>query len=787
MPRKETKTSGKSPRAGRAAPSAAKKSRTSKSSPRRRGKTKPAVPEPTLFNQVPVTPRASLPVEVKPTASSDVVEAPEVVQVAEPLASPLSRPLPAGLPTAAAAVLVGLAAGGQFRGVQTLFAATIDPLPATAAMVTIVALLAVVAGMQVAKRAIGFIQRIYDRSLTARSKLAPDASNLPPWLLTALISAAGGFLTLACVAASGPVLRLYHRLLDQFFWTNLTLAGLEWFMVATLLTGPCVVLGILVAAIEMTGDSSDSFPHRPLLLPAGLLTGVFLALLARAVLPWPMSAEQQIVLGTLPLFVLAAGGVLVSHRPDGRNEPIESSEANSIAPTQPEGTLVQLAPFLWALSVTVVCAGWMSCRASPVAAGRHAAEVAQAALFGSIALVALASAGMIRVGRARPDGTAVWLGGVGAGLAASLEVWLPRSFLPVFAQVAVLSIPFGYGLYAVSHRWCHRTNRIRFGGRRIHFCLLAGVAAGLAASHWWGLPRLGGMGTLAAGSMLLLALGGLLELQEAPSRSHLLRLGTVFGLLAAAIVLYPLYTRTWSRLEQRLTTASTASGSVLSEALSEIRTACLVNVPPRIVESLPPGRAHHVEVLPLSRWRWWPARQLQAGRVHVVSMPAPRALRLSHARYQLVYQCVHGRDDTATYCSAEWLSELNRHLTAGGSLILDLPLSTLHEQGVLDRAATFGHVAPGPCWWSVVNGNEPRLLLRSGPAPAGKRTGDAVAWRALDELLDHGTPSVARILSIRQGNARHDQKSPSALNSLPDWLTERTGTAASVVRATTPP
>jgi hypothetical protein len=720
--------------------------------------------------------------------------APELASAAEVAIPPMPWRAPANWPVAAGAVMAGLAASWQFCGAQSVFAAHIDPLPATAAMVTIVALLFIVAGVRAGKWVLEIIRQTCNRSpaVAARSERATATDNLPALLTTALISATGGFLALACVAGSGPVLRVYHRLLGQFFWTNLTLAGLEWFVVAALMAGPCATLGILLVSLEKVGRSNDASRHVLFPLSAGLLGGASLALGARAILPTSISAEQHIVLGTLPLFVLAAMGVLLSHRTAGQSDATQVNEPRSMTPAQPDAALLQLAPFLWALSITVACTGWLSCRTSPVAgSGSHAAELARAGLFGGIALgyVVSAAFAVFRVRPTLPCGPAAWLCGLGAGLAASLQIWLPHRSLHVVLQLAVLSLPIGFGLHTLGDSWAARISPAKAGCRRVNTCVLAGIAVGLAASHWWGLPYLGAMGTLAAGSTLLLAIGGLLELHEALSRSHLLRLATVFGSLAAAILLYPSHTRAWSRLEQRLTTASTVSSSVLFEVLSEIRTACLINVPPATVESLPAGRTTHIEILPLSSWRWgWPQRRDQAGRIHVVSMPAPRALRLSHSRYQLIYQSVRaGRDDAAVYCSAEWLSQLGRHLTAGGTLVLDLPLVEMDEQDILDHAATFQHAAAGSCWWSVINTNEPRLLLRSGPAPAGKRSSEAAAWHALDELLDRGSPSAARVLSIRQGNARRDQKSAPDLNSTLDWLAERPGTAASVARAATPP
>jgi hypothetical protein len=355
--------------------------------------------------------------------------------------------------------------------------------------------------------------------------------------------------------------------------------------------------------------------------------------------------------------------------------------------------------------------------------------------------------------------------------------------------MVALSACVGPALQCFSREWLARAPSRSGGLIHLGMLLLAGAAAGLAAARWWALPQMGPMGALTVGSLAMLALGGLLELygEELPSWSLRLRLAVVFGSLAVAIIMFPAYTRWWTRHEQRSVAVGGSSGlsrDAMIELVAGVRTACLIGVEPAALGELAEGRTTQVEVLPLSSWRLPTPRRKGEQRIQAVSMPAPRALRLTRARYQFVYQCLRSEHDSAgLYCSAEWLGELNEHLAEGGILMVDVPLSGLDPAAVVDIAGTFQHVSTSPCFWATTAGPEPRFLLCTQSAVEQVELIAGFNWSSVNALV---SSSEGRVQSIRSGRVGLSSSGRANTHRLLEWLSAQAGHWSPVARVATP-
>lgn len=657
-------------------------------------------------------------------------------------------------PVATASLLAGLAAGWQFRGIRTVLAIELDPLPATATMAAIVAILAVAAGMLLPENMLAlaeFLVRTPRSSINRRFRPAHSVAAAQseredglPWLSLALAAGLAGILTLGAVLVSPSLFEFHGLLLERFFWNNYSLAGLEWSVVILLLAAPCLVTGLLLVGLAVAGEDRLG-PHGLVAIHAGFLVGMGCALGLGGSGFWKVAAEREAAVGTLPLFILAAGAVCMSHREERRSREPRRREQAAPESSLGSGFLFRTAPLVAALAAAVLCIGLVRSQPERIAG----TDRVIATIFAFIAVGCTGAAIFWSRRRWSPAfGPLVWACGVGGGAGAILTAWTNDSSILRPLIPAIIALPFGHALYGTTRLWMLRATSRPIGYAHLTVMLLAGTAIGLTAGRWWALPHLGAMGTLAAGSLLLLAWGGLLDLhaEDQTPLATRFHLAVVFASLAAAIILFPAATRAWTRRDLARMAAHVQRDEppeALVESLPDARTACIVGVSPSCLKNLPAGRTTTIEVLPLSFWQM-PAVHGDA-RLNVVSMPAARALRLSRTRYQLIYQALlPGADDPALYCSAEWLSCLNRRLAAGGTLILDLPLVMLPSQAVADVAATLAHVTGQPCDWKLAGGESAHVILRSRPAPTDTRAAADPHWQSIDALfaLAQREPSV---------------------------------------------
>lgn len=707
-------------------------------------------------------------------------------------------------PRVASGGLAGLAVGWHLCGVNTLVAAEIDPLAPTGVMVVVIALLLTALGMALPERAMNLIRAIAFKRLRKADRSADHVDHTGhagragrdspddrdddqawllaaggerdaalPWLSLALVGAALGVTSMLWLPVGLSLFGLYDQLLTHFFWTNLTLAALEWATVAMVLAPVCVLAGLLLVTIASTratmgaADTQARVPHESIW--GGTLAGLTAAWFAHGVLAANgITAERESLLAALPWFALAVLATRVSKRVE------EQSPPDSEPPTPPElplaaETLIRGSSAIWGVGAAAAAAGWMHCR--DLASGTPAVRGATLILMG-LSIGFLIGGWHAARGKDSSGGSGlgVWIAGVGAGLTAILTVRMPAWPGQTVFEAALLTLPIGYALHHVSHSWLARSSSRTLGFAQVGVTILTGTGIGLALSEWWALPALGAMGTLSAGSLVLLATGGLLEIYEEdrPVRTQRFRLALVFGSLAAAIVLYPGNTREWTRRHRGQMAADTfrlAPSLPLLDALGRVRTACLVDTDPSYLPAQLPPRLTHLDVF-CSSPMLAAASAGTDGLFRAAAIPASRALRLSHQRYQLVHLTVRPTRGGLHGSSIEFLGRLARRLAPGGMLMVELPVDRLGRIHVAELARTFRHAAGKGAAWTLVNATGARLVFCSNPPP-NPSGGNTYTWSPVETLLE--SDPAARIRSVRRSHTTWTTAEPTT--QAIDWLT----------------
>lgn len=697
----------------------------------------------------------------------------------------------------AAPVLAGLALAWQLCGLHTIFAAHIDFLPTTSVMVTVLALLIASVGAGLPERAMSLVQRLIRQLSESPGDQVAFGGRLNPlwllglarqsdpeltWISLAILSSAGGLLVLFSLALGGLAFEAHRWLLTHFFWTSLTMAGMEWATCGVIIMAPWIACGLTLVMLASVADVHHNEPRRAgQRVVTGVLAGLGVGwLLHGPFMAWGMSAEREAMIGSLPLFAIAVIGARASQRAELLKPGTDST--GSTAPELAAGgeLLAGLASIVWTIGIAAAWTGWLVCHGDWHARHRLAPEDLGVLLTGASIAGALAARRRSYLSsQVAGYGVAMWMCGIGAGAAASLVVWWPDSAVSWVLQVCLLAVTTGYGIHQVTGYWLARASNVTLGFAHLSITLLTGTAIGLAASRWWGLPNLGAMGTLAAGSLALLAAGGLLEIHEEhqPAWTKRLKLALVFASLAAAILLFPANTRMWTRRERESAIAAsvkTHPSALLKRALDDVRTACMIGIDPSSLgESLPPllDRAEIVPLMPsLPRRDVADAR----GRLHVLTMPAARWLRLHRMRYQFIYQLGRplAQGQGAEY-TAEWLYVLADHLAVGGRFMLEVPLEGLSRRDIAVLAATFEHVTTSAATWRLSDSAQPRMIFQTAAAGPGGRAADARNWYPLGRLVE-GVDGLS-IHSIRR--LRISGRAAENTASVVQWLMNLAGVA----------
>lgn len=702
---------------------------------------------------------------------------------------------PDGLPASyAAMILLGLAAGWQGAASQRILAAAIGPEPEVAATVAATALLAAAVGPWLPGRLILGIARFIQRRGRRADATGADSTatfwilravrerdDSLTWLSISVLACAAGILSLATLLLMTQFAGLYHYLIDRFFWTRLTLSVVEWLGIG-LLIGPSWVLhGLLVTTLAAaTGRIEPA--RRPPGVVAGAIFGLGLALLVHV--KWAagvLSGGQEFMAGVLPMFALAA----LAARMSQRSERLPNrTPAEAAAPELPGGaqSLIWLLLGIWGIATALVGTGWVLSRGA-TGSGRAPAG-GQWGWYMTALGIGTAAAWWHARRQTRSTsgcGMAVWAGGLGAGAAVSVAAFSPEGTISPVVQVLLLGLPLGYALHYAEHAWLVRAGSESQGFAQLASAVLAGLAAGFMAACWWGTVTLGPIGLITAGSLLMMAFGGIVQVYEEdrPARVRHRRLALVFASLGAAIVVFPTATRRWDRWETVRATGPlpTELSWLATTELPSARRVCLVGVDWHTAIQWPGLGKARVDILPgraPGRTREPPSHP--PGRTRISHGSPFRSLRLEHEVYDLVYQQgrpMGGCDGYPEY-SIEWLTRLAGHTMPDGQLVVDVPLTRMTPEALAAIAATLERAANAPARWLLATaGGRPVVRFAVNPRSADPLSPGDDGWSPVASLLaDAGSPRPHSIQNDRITSALAVHPQPT-LDEILAWLQTR--------------
>ncbi len=698
----------------------------------------------------------------------------------------------------ASMLLLGMGIGWQCSASQKIFAAAIGPDAETTAMVVAVALLAAAVGPWLPGRLIlGIARFIQRRSWRSRGpdddligslwvlRATGGRDNALIWLSISVLACAAGALSLATLLLMGPVARAYHYVLQHFFWTNLTLSGLEWLGTA-LLIGPSWVLHGLLITTLATVVGREEPARQPPGLVAAIVAGPGLALLLLA--NWgtgALSGGQEFMVGVLPLFIVAALAAKMSQRTD---KPAGVVTAETAAPELPGGAegLIWVLLVVWGIAAALAGTGWVTCRQ----VGARSWPSAQTQWGWYLLLLGIGTAIAWRHARHQTRSTsgcgmAAWAAGAGAGATSVLAAFYPDNLSSTLLQLLLLGLTFGYALHYVELAWLARSGSEIQGFAQLASAVLAGLAVGFMAGRWWALDALGPVGLMTASALVMMALGGIVQIYEEdrPARIRHRRLALVFSSLAGAIILFPTATREWDSWEAASTTPPipTDLNWLATTELPSARQICLIGVDGNSsIQWAGLGKAR-VDIIP------FPAIELARetsprlpGRTRVLRSSGFRALRLEHQLYDLVYQQgqLAARTDRYAEYSIEWLSRLSSLTMPDGEIVLDVPLEGMSPRAVASIAATLRQAALAPVRWTLVSTDgQPMIRLKANPGASIPASSSETAWAAADAFTaDAEMPRVHSIQHDRLTPLLHKGSLPST-DELIGWLEScRSGT-----------
>jgi hypothetical protein len=377
---------------------------------------------------------------------------------------------------------------------------------------------------------------------------------------------------------------------------------------------------------------------------------------------------------------------------------------------------------------------------------------------------------------------ALWAAGVGAGTAATLAAYWPTGAAAGLLQMAVLALSAGYALHYTERAWLARAGSETLGFAQMTTALLGGGAISLIAAHWWVQPALGPMGMMTAGALVMLAYGGLVQICEEGTPTHIqrLRLGLVFASLAAAIVLFPASAEHWGSSARSGPRTDPLRVVPFEPAdLVRARRICLIGLSPQTAIPGLESYAGEVDLMPLTRHDQTAAAAVRSpARTHILATGGFRTLRLEHRVYDLIYQRSPRSCPLARFApySVEWLTWLAQRTAVGGKVILDIPLADMTAEAVAVIAATFEQAMGSSSIWDLLDtADHPTLRLKGAPDRTSSRhRGLAGGWSPVASLLEtEGGPP--RPHSIRRDRITRTLKPKTRKHPflLVEWLKSR--------------
>lgn len=708
-------------------------------------------PPPPVPVDVEPVPAAARPLPLLPTGDGWIpVPLEELLErmEAEPQPPPSAPRTPAALITGVAALLVGLAAGWQSRGLGMVLGTGLDPLPATGTMLAVLTLLAAAVGPWLPVRVLPALSRAIERRREPCDGEQPSLRWLRGirerdepllWLSLALAASAAGIVAFATSPLASGAMRIHQVCLEQFFWTNLTLATFEWALAALVSAPLWIVNGLLAIGLVHVAGLRLTLTRSAARVTAGLVLGWSTAGITSG-LPFfiRLSGQQHLLLGTLPMFLVAGLAVVLSHRAEQTPDDAAHPEPDAPELAGKGDRLIRWAMVVCTAGIALSSIGRMACETSALSAasayraGPHVGLLAVGVGF-------LTGAWGLR--RRRPTtsgcGMSLWFAGVATGgcvmAAAAGPPTQTLSWL-----VLLLMAPTGYALAYAQAAWLGRAISRGTALAEMGSAQLGGAAIGLIAGEWVVVPLLGPLGALAVTSLLLMASGGLIQIYSDDRAAGVRhgRLALVFASLAGAILLFPAGARQWSRwaFHRYPSVMRVEPDWLVSQAPEGSRLFCLVGCQgPRN----PPGAAQldappallvlHYAYAPASAAALADGEWTAAGN-------ASRHLKTSRTRYDLIYQSgpVFHDWNRAGY-SIEWFGRLAACRASGGRILVDVPLDGLSESAALIIARTFEQAAGLTCRWRFSSAGGKRVL-RLLAAEDGESTPGGEGWRALSEL-----------------------------------------------------
>jgi hypothetical protein len=666
------------------------------------------------------------------------------------------------------AILIGLAAGWQWSGIDMILRSALEPWPQASLMHLAITFLAASLGPWLPERLFEILARIRGWSAAEHPKepgingglmkllqAVRNGGESSSWLPVAVLAIASGLVSLLTLLAVEYYLSFYSYLLNHFFWTQVSLALLHWIS-AALLTGLLWMMVGAVAARLISAVTQQSGSYKePLGGVTGLLVGIGLARLTfNELATASMAASQIYMTGILPMFVLAGLAVWQSQKNDqDTNKPEDSGEATK-GSGRIEG-LIWLSLVVCGVAIVLTAGGWLACRS--VLDG----DWPQYEPFGWLILVV--SFGVLlgfvysknRKRSASGCGMALWTVGVGGLFTTMITVYCPGSSTATVIQMLLTGLLSGHAVSYIGQALMFRMNSKSLGHAQLISTLCAGVAIGLLVGYWWVLQVLGPVGMLATGSLLLLTSGGLLQLYENRKDEHLQfhRLGLVFGTLAASILLFPMNAEQWADIQNNNAAETQINSQWRWPYVKDKQVdshVCIIGDAPIQAKQWLHTYDMRGDVLQFPSGTQMRGEISETGAQTKISQGWNR-LRLERLQYDMIYQrneklYPHNR---FFFFSKEWYEYLKDNLAVGGRLIVDIPERHLSKQATGVIVASLAHDSGSNVAWRKLSDNRGKTVFRFMVKQQAK---DALlsfedGWRPIQQLC---TPENFPVHSVRQ-------------------------------------
>lgn len=621
--------------------------------------------------------------------------------------------------------------------------AILDPSSATVTMVASVALLTASLGPRVPARLALRVALLIKRRAGRTTSVLPELDTVPwvlpltreqdeplLWLSLSVLASAAGALALLVLPLAGLWGRIHGYLVAHFFWTGFLLTGWEWLGVTLVMGGSWVVHGLVTAALAPVAGQRAEAPWGLARVVIGVLAGLGAAWLTDRWAGTRLSATQELLLGVLPMFGLSIMAAIRSQRV--QRPPLGSTAVETSVPEYAGGaeTWIWLSLVVWGAATAMAVSGWLTCQDMLALTGGSRAMGSGEAGLCVIMIAAGVAVAALHTRRRRKSasgcGMAMWAAGAGTGMASVLLG--QASEMPGLVAGAVIALPAGYALHYAERAWIARADSESHGFARMVTALPAGAAIGLIVAEYLVLPTLGPMGMIALGALLMLGLGGLVQIfeQETPIHTQYLRLALVFGSLSAAISVFPINVQRW---DIRPRTDGPRRLSILPSNPAQrmhTRRVCFIGLGSKtIVEGLA-GFDGQVEVFSFGPSGPGRPSAPDAAQVRFSPASAFRALRRDRRRFDLIYQQGPelARHRSLSAYTFEWFTVLFGRAPSGGQVVVDVPLARLNRDAVRIIAVTFEQAAGVPAVWRLINPEDvPVLRLQARrdapPLPPG--------------------------------------------------------------------